>query len=176
MGEAARSARVARAPESGFASPSRPRIATVAALLVVYFAVVLLTTLTPSPVDKPYSGTITRVLRELHALGVPHWLGYAQIEFTSNVLLFLPLGLLAALVLPPRDWWLVAVLAPAFSSILEAAQAVFLPERYPSAADVIANGVGGAIGAALALLLRRPRLGARDHPAAAHPPTEQRPI
>ena len=155
-----------RSPEGGAAdSPAvrarpfraladRLRIGVAAVLLAVNLAVVLLTTLTPSPVDKPFAGSLRRFILELHERGVPAWIGYPQVEFTSNVLMFVPLGFLAALALPRRDWWLVAVLAPALSALLEAAQALFLPARVASAGDVIANGLGAAIGAALSLLAR----------------------
>lgn len=132
----------------------RFRIAVAAALLALYLAVVLLITLWPTPVDRPYSGSLLRFIAELHERGVPEWIGYREVEFSANVLLFVPAGFLAALVLPRRDWWLVAVLAPAFSAAIECAQALFLSQRFPSASDVVANGLGGAIGAALSLLAR----------------------
>jgi len=132
----------------------RFRIAVAAALLGVYLAVIVLITLWPTPVDRPFEGSLARFLEELHERGLPAWIRYAQAEFTANVLLFLPAGFLAALLLPRRDWWFVAVLAPAFSALIECAQALFLAQRFPSASDVVANGIGGAIGAALSLLAR----------------------
>ncbi len=125
-----------------------------AALLAAYLVNVLVVTLTPTPVDRPYRGSLDQFLQELHERGVPEWVGYPQIEFAGNVLFFVPAGFLAALVLLRHDWWLVAVLAPAFSALLEGAQAVFLPERQPSAMDVVANGIGGAVGAVLAVGVR----------------------
>ena len=144
-------ARLRHATASG---ADRLRIAVAATLFGVNLAVVLLITLTPTPVDRPFRGSLVRFIQELHERGVPTWIGYAQVEFSSNVLLFVPAGFLAALLLARRDWWLVAVLAPAFSALIECAQALFLDQRYASASDVVANGIGGAIGAALSLLAR----------------------
>ncbi|WP_210480621.1 VanZ family protein [Naasia sp. SYSU D00948] len=132
----------------------RFRIGIAALLLVAYLVEILVVTLTPSPVDRPYRASLARFIAELHERGVPEWVGYAQIEFAGNVLLFLPAGFLAALMLRRRDWWLVAVLAPAFSALLECNQALFLRDRVPSAMDVVANGLGAALGAAISLLVR----------------------
>lgn len=146
---------------------SRFRLKLAAVLLAFYVAVVLLITLWPTRVDRPFKGVLARLIQELHERGVPSWIGYTHIEVLANVLMFVPLGFLAALDLPRRDWWLAAVLAPAFSAALETAQAVFLSARVPSASDVVANGVGGAIGAVISLLARmlvhrRDRLVAAD--------------
>jgi len=46
------------------------------------------------------------------------------------------------------------VLAPVLSALLESAQALFLPERFPMVSDVVANGMGGALGAVLSLVAR----------------------
>ncbi|BDZ45953.1 VanZ family protein [Naasia aerilata] len=158
---------------------SRFRLKVAAVLLALYVAVVLLVTLSPTPVDRPYSAVLVRLIRELHERGVPGWVGYPQIEFLSNVLLFVPLGFLAALDLPRRDWWLAAVAAPAFSALLELGQALFFPARTPSASDVVANGLGGAVGAVVSLLARmivhhRDRLVAADV-AGGHRSSDARP-
>ena len=74
-----------------------------------------------------------------------------------NILLFAPLGFALAGLLGGRGRaarrpWVVAggtvVLGVLFSAALEGAQ-FFLPERVPSLADVIANGLGALLGAAL---------------------------
>jgi VanZ family protein len=144
----------------------RVRFTVVSVLLAAYLLGILIVTLTPTPVDRPHEGTLSRVIEEMHGRGLGGWVGYTQLEFAGNVLLFLPAGFLAALLLPRRDWWLAAVLAPAFSALLECAQAVFLPDRVSSVRDVLANGAGGAAGAALGflawpLLFRGERLLAR---------------
>lgn len=112
----------------------------------------------PSPVDRPAAGTITDVLRFLHANGVPHWLNYPFIEFSANVLLFVPFGVLLTIVSRPSRWWVSVAIGFAVSVVLEVGQLVLLSERYPSGLDVLANTVGSLIGAFLVGMWRsRPR-------------------
>lgn len=125
-----------------------------ALLLAAYAGVVLLITLSPIPVDRPYSAALLRLIQELHERGLPAWIGYGEIEFGANVLLFLPVGFLLALLLPRRAWGAVVLLAPIFSALIESAQALFLTERFPSLLDVLANGFGGILGAILSMLVR----------------------
>ncbi|MBT2515733.1 VanZ family protein, partial [Arthrobacter sp. ISL-30] len=40
----------------------------------------------------------------LHLHGIPEWFGYNFVEASANALLFLPVGLLAALAFPARTW------------------------------------------------------------------------
>lgn len=110
---------------------------------------VLWVTLQPTPVDAPHRDLVARVLDGVHGIGVPAWFGYAQLEFTANVLLFVPLGFFLALLFPPHLGWLGAVVGIALSAVVESAQAVWLPMRYASLLDLLANGVGACAGAAL---------------------------
>lgn len=143
-----------RARSTPLSLSSRFRIALVGAVLGIQLAAVLALALYPTVVDEPYYGTLQRLVVKLHEQGLPAWIGYGELEFGSNLLLFVPVGFLAALVLRRRDWWLVAVLAPVLSALLESAQALFLPERYPMVSDVVANGIGGALGAVVSLVAR----------------------
>lgn len=87
--------------------------------------------------------------------------GDGWIEFTANVLLFVPLGLLLTLLF--RHPWRGVVLALVLSAGAELAQFV-IPSRQPSVRDIIANVLGAAIGAAIAwwIVLRRRRKATRD--------------
>lgn len=123
-------------------------------LLLAYAGIVAAATLSPTPLDSGYRGTIDKFLGVLHRNGVPDWFGYAQFEFAANVVMFVPLGFLIALALPWRAVWLTFVLVPALSAAIEWAQGQFLAERFVSAQDVIANSIGGVLGAVLALLVR----------------------
>ena len=69
----------------------------------------------------------------------------------ANLLLFLPFGYLGARCMgASRRSALAAVgLAVVLSFLVETAQ-LFAPGRYPSTTDVVANGAGAALGAALA--------------------------
>lgn len=133
---------------------SRFRLALCGALLAVYLVVVLAATMWPTPLDQNYASAIERVLSVLHRHGLPEWFGYAKLEFTANIAMFIPLGFLLSLTLPERAWWLVILLIPAFSGAIEYTQGQFLEARFASAPDVIANTMGGYLGAALAQTLR----------------------
>lgn len=129
---------------------------------VVYFFALMAILFWPSPVDKPIGGTLSHLLQWLYSHGVPRWLvNYRLIEFTANIALFIPFGVIVALRLPRRRWMLTVVIAAAVSSAVELAQGVFLPARFPALSDIIANTAGGFIGALLVLFvwsLRRGRL------------------
>lgn len=135
-------------------STSGPRHAIVAVLAIVYGTFLAFVAFWPSPVDKPVRSQLSRVIEELHERGVPTFVDYAFIEFSANVMLFVPVGLLFGLIIPMR-WWLLALLAgPALSAAIEIAQGMLLDQRYSTVADVVANSLGSAIGVVLAVLLR----------------------
>ncbi|MCU0648335.1 MAG: VanZ family protein [Gemmatimonadaceae bacterium] len=74
-------------------------------------------------------------------------------DFVRNVAFFIPLGFLAALADGSRfALWRAPLAATLYSVALEAAQR-WLPGRFPSVADVAANGFGAFIGALLAVVL-----------------------
>jgi glycopeptide antibiotics resistance protein len=123
-------------------------------LLALYVGVVLTATMWPTPLDAGYESAIARVLEILHRHGVPEWFGYGKLEFSANIAMFVPLGFLLALTLPERGWWLAMVLIPGFSALIEYAQGAFLAARFASAWDVVANTIGGYIGAVAAYVLR----------------------
>ncbi|MFC5336892.1 VanZ family protein [Leucobacter denitrificans] len=130
----------------------RSRVGVIGALLTA--VVVLFITLTPNPVDRGHSDIILAILRALHALGVPESFGYAYLEFTSNIVMFVPLGLFVGLMVTGSQWILALALPPLLSGLVEFTQLMLLPERVGSLYDVIANTAGGWIGLALAAILR----------------------
>ena len=133
-------------------SKARPLIGGV--LLASYVVVVLVATLWPTPLDQGYSAAIQKVLDVVHRNGVPDWFGYSKLEFTANVAMFVPLGFLAALLLPAKVWWLALFICPALSIAIELTQATFLAARFATATDVIANSIGAVIGILVAVILR----------------------
>lgn len=144
-------------PASGGGRPprrSRLRVTLALLGLAVCAGIVLAMTLSPTPLDAGYESAIDRFLGILHRNGVPEWFGYSKLEFTANVLMFVPLGFLVALALPRRAVWATVLLVPAFSGLIEASQSAFLSERFASILDVVANTAGGYGGALVALVLR----------------------
>jgi len=98
--------------------------------------------------------------QELDATGFG-WVTYTQLESFANVLLFVPFGLLIALLLPTRWWWLVIVALAVVAGGIELGQALFLPGRVASFDDVLANSLGGVVGVAIAGVARAIRRAVR---------------
>jgi len=110
-------------------------------------------TMWPAPVDQGYGAAIDKVLTMLHNRGVPEWFGYSKLEFTSNIVMFIPLGFFLTLSFPHKYWWIALILIPALSGSIEWAQGQFLSQRFSSPLDVIANTTGGYIGVLCAMAL-----------------------
>jgi VanZ family protein len=102
---------------------------------------------------------LMKALKELHRRGMPGWIDYAFVESAANVLLFVPLGVLVVWVLGRRYWWAGGAAGMLLSALIELAQFLFLPARYPTLLDVAANTGGAILGSLLTLLaltLRKP--------------------
>jgi len=132
-------------------STSRSRRAA-SLLIVLYGLGVLFVGFTGSPVDAGAHPWIVRALGTAHDAGLPDWFGYAALEFSANVLFFVPLGVLLVLLLGARRWYVAAVAGLALSSAIETGQALFLPARFASLDDVLANTSGAVVGALLGVV------------------------
>lgn len=91
--------------------------------------------------------------QQLDSLGLG-WVTYTQLESFANVVLFVPFGLLIALLVSTNWWWLVVVGLIAAAAGIELGQALFLPGRVASLDDVIANSTGGVAGVLIAAVIR----------------------
>ncbi|WP_427133174.1 VanZ family protein [Pseudarthrobacter sp. S9] len=129
--------------------------------LTAYGLILGVVALWPSPVDRPVAGLLRKALRKLHLWGIPDWVDYGRVEVASNVLLFVPLGALVAWILGMRYWWVGTAAGIVLSGLIELAQLLFLPARFPSLADVAANSLGAMLGGLLALLLMARRKAGR---------------
>ena len=123
------------------------------ALGLIALAVITIT-FWPTPVDRPFQLAIVRLLAALHRHGLPHWVTYAVVESVSNVVMFLPIGALIAILARPQLWWLSGVVGLLASSCIEFSQLLFLPERYASLGDIAANTSGALLGGAIICILR----------------------
>lgn len=109
----------------------------------------------PTPIDRPLVGEINwaiEVVRQAGATAVT----YRRIEFVSNVLMFVPIGVLGVLAFDRVPWWLIPAGCLVLSVLVELAQLVFLSARLGSIVDVAANLAGALLGATLARLVKRP--------------------
>jgi len=115
-------------------------------LLAAYLVALVLIAYWPTPVDR---GAPDLVISEfVHALrrrGIT-FVDYDRIEFTANIALFVPFGLLLGALSRPGRRWVAFLLCVAGSAAIELGQALFLPHRIASIADVVANSMGAAIG------------------------------
>ena len=116
------------------------------AALAAYLVVVGVITLTPSA-PGPTRGLAYWVITTLQRV-LP--LSWSQWEFLLNIAMFVPLGVLLAVVLGRRFFWLAPVVALATSLAIEGLQHV-IPNRVPDVRDLFSNGMGGLIGMLVAL-------------------------
>ncbi len=154
----------------------RLRVWSLVALVVFCLAVAVIT-FWPGPPDPNGQRWLHGFLERAHAHGLPAWITFGKIEFGSNVLMFVPIGLFGALALP-RHRWLIVPAALVASAVIEIVQAMALPLRYGTVRDVVSNTLGALVGFLLATaiigwLRRRARRGDRSvaSPAPALPST-----
>ncbi|PYI37599.1 VanZ family protein [Arthrobacter psychrolactophilus] len=129
------------------------RIAMAAAIL--YLLAVLLVVFWPTPVDRPASGTLNAVLSWLHRHGTPRFIDYNFVEFTANIAMFIPMGLIASIWF--KNGFLGVIAGMLVSCLIELTQATSLPDRYATGLDILANSIGAGLGA-LAFYLGHRRL------------------
>ncbi|MFJ3472678.1 VanZ family protein [Microbacterium maritypicum] len=107
-------------------------------------------TLTPSKVEESMPNLLDVILTTTHRLGW-EWLDFTRLEIIANVLVFVPVGILAFLLLPRRIWFLAVLVGPLLSAMIEVAQRVALPHRAATVNDIVANSTGAIIGVAVAV-------------------------
>jgi glycopeptide antibiotics resistance protein len=115
-------------------------------LLALYLVTVAFIVLWPSPVDQQAHGAIARMLIGLRAAGAPDWIDYNLVETSANVAMFVPIGLLAGIQLREGLRWLALPAAFVVSFLIELIQDTFLPGRFGTMQDVLANTHGAAVG------------------------------
>ena len=74
-------------------------------LLVAVLVAAAVLVLNPWGLHQALDAPIARGLGTLHGLGLPSRINEHAAEFAANIALFVPLGLLGALLLPRRRWW-----------------------------------------------------------------------
>ncbi|PNH85206.1 VanZ family protein [Arthrobacter sp. AFG20] len=115
-------------------------------LLALYLAALAFVAFWPTPVDRPVAGRLQTVLFALHHSGLPELINYSFVEFASNILLFAPIGILAALAFPTFHRGRIVLAGLLASCCMELGQKLFLHDRFPSAMDIVANTAGAMLG------------------------------
>lgn len=155
--------------------PARTRpAAVVRALLAVYLVGLAVITLMPEPEAPTAFGWVRRTIAWVATHGVP--LTFPVAEAVGNVLLFVPFGLLWALVAGIRRWPWVLLAGSLTSATIELVQ-LAIPGRWTTLQDWILNTLGTGVGlVVLALVVRRRRAApAPDDDAGPGPTTEPGP-
>ena len=74
-------------------------------------------------------------------------------EFTANIVFFVPVGLIVVLLVGLRRWWWGAMAGFVISGSVELGQLLFLPDRFASLDDLLSNSTGALVGALVGLLV-----------------------
>ena len=135
-----------RVGDSGAVRRILPRV-----LLAAYLICLAVVALWPTPVDRDAGDVVSSIVSFVRSLGWSSF-GYGHLEFAANVALFIPFGVLVAVATGRA--WVGALTGLALSSAIEIAQGILLPERTPSISDVVANTLGGVLGALGLALVR----------------------
>lgn len=134
--------------------PQRDRrlVAFAAVLLAAAAVAVAVIVFSPFPPDPEGQRRLAIWLAAVHQTWMPRWVTFEVVEFGSNVVMFLPLGLFGGIVFARAR---VAVVASCvvFSVAVELVQWALLPARQSDWRDVLANSLGAAAGVALAAWL-----------------------
>lgn len=136
------------------------RRAVLPILIAVYLAAVAVITLDPvpgNPAGNPLLRSLLRLVSSVPGFG---WVDFDVAEFSANVLLFVPMGVLFTLLLGRWRWWLALAIGTAATLLIEFAQ-LFLPARFSTASDLVANTLGTLLGIGIAFLVPAVRNGRR---------------
>jgi glycopeptide antibiotics resistance protein len=140
--------------QTGIPPKSRLRYGLVVSVLVIYTAFILVVTLSPSQLDVSTQRLVLRFVDVIHRFGVPTWFDYAEVEFSANIVMFIPFGFMVTLLLPAHFAWFAVFVSLGFSMGIETFQREFLAERIFDVRDIVANTLGGIIGYVMAAFLR----------------------
>ncbi|ANF33191.1 hypothetical protein A0130_17370 [Leifsonia xyli] len=130
------------------------RRAVLPILTAVYLLAVAVITLDPRPPAPAGNPLLRALLRAVSSLPGFGWVDYDVAEFTVNILLFVPMGVLFTLLLGAWRWWLVVGIGVVATLVIEFVQ-LFLPARVSDPRDLAANTLGTLLGVAVVVLGRR---------------------
>lgn len=133
-----------------------PHFRPVVALVGLYAAGLALVGLWPQTVDDDLDVAGLAPFRRLtETLGLTVYQGYDVVEFTANVLLFVPLGAFLMLMMRTASLWHALIAGAVVSALIELLQHLLRPDRVASWPDVVANTIGAGLGAGVVLVARR---------------------
>lgn len=121
----------------------------------LYLAAVGWLTLGPQPRALERASGLWQLLAWLHRHPSLEWIRFSTLEFSANVLMFVPIGVFLLLLLGRRRWWLAVLLGVLLSCGIEFTQ-LFLPGRVSDVRDLESNSIGAFAGVVIALVLTWP--------------------
>ncbi|MEY9950768.1 VanZ family protein [Leifsonia sp. EB34] len=119
------------------------------AITAGYLLLVAWITLNPATADPHRNLLLEGLLASFAATPLLAWIDYDVVEFTANILLFVPMGFLFAVLLGRWRWWLAFAIGAAATLTIEFVQ-LFLPARVSDPRDLLANTLGTLAGIAVA--------------------------
>jgi len=139
------------------------------AVTVVYLLAVAWITMSPQPQDSAQNHFIRDVIAQIGRFPPTSWVTYSGVEFTANIAMFVPMGVLFTLLLGMRRWWIALIIGFAATCTIEFVQ-LFLPTRYSDVHDIVANTAGTVIGIGIVALVvwQRRRGNRRATPSVDH--------
>ncbi|WP_235201539.1 VanZ family protein [Microbacterium sp. CH12i] len=115
-------------------------------LLVPYTLALALIVWLPDAQAGRVTGIVGRIARSLaYRLDLSFSSTYTVMEFLANIVLFIPFGILLAVGWKRLKTWHLAALGLATSGVIEFVQ-LFLPTRFSTISDLIANTAGALVG------------------------------
>ncbi|QIZ98345.1 VanZ family protein [Leifsonia sp. PS1209] len=118
----------------------------------VYLVAVGWITLSSQPQDSEQNTFIRGVIAQIGRFPATSWVTYNGVEFTANIAMFVPMGVLFTLLLGLRRWWVALLIGVVATCTIEFIQ-LFLPTRYSDVRDLIANTTGTLIGIGVVALI-----------------------
>lgn len=108
-------------------------------------------TMSSQPQDSEQNHLIRDIIAWIGRLPPTSWVTYSGVEFTANIAMFVPMGVLFTILLGRRRWWVVVIIGFVATCTIEFVQ-LFLPTRYSDVRDIIANTAGTVIGVGIVVL------------------------
>jgi glycopeptide antibiotics resistance protein len=122
---------------------------------VLYLAAVGWVTLGPQPTGLVRASGLWQLLALFRDHPSLDWISYSDIEFTANVAMFGPIGLLLLFLLGRGRWWAALLAGPLLSLAIETAQ-LFIPGRVSDVRDLMSNSLGAVLGVVAGLVITWP--------------------
>lgn len=124
-------------------------------LLVPYTIALALIVWLPGDQASRVTGIVGRIARALaDRLDLSFLHTYTALEFLANIALFIPFGLLLALAWSRLKTWHLTLLGLLTSGLIEFVQ-LFLPTRFSTVSDLVANTAGAVVGCLFVRIISR---------------------